>query len=78
MRSVLICRCRFLQKVRTFDNFTEDNDPHGEHDFGALEILGIGKIYWKIDYYANADMEAGTRDTENAYRVLTIMEADEY
>jgi len=25
------------EKVELFDNFTEDNDPHGEHDFGAFE-----------------------------------------
>jgi hypothetical protein len=23
------------EKVETFDSFTQDNDPHGEHDFGA-------------------------------------------
>ena len=67
-----------LAKVSAFDKFTEDNDPHGEHDFGALEILGVGKVFWKIDYYADASMEAGTTDTENAYRVLTIMLADDY
>ena len=67
-----------LAKVKAFDKFTEDNDPHGEHDFGALEILGVGKVLWKIDYYADKHMEAGTTDTENAYRLLTIMLADDY
>ena len=27
-----------LQKVRSFDQFTEDNDPYGEHDFGAFDF----------------------------------------
>ena len=27
-----------LQKAATFDAFTEDNDPHGEHDFGSFEL----------------------------------------
>ena len=26
-----------LQKAATFDQFNEDNDPHGEHDFGSFE-----------------------------------------
>ena len=67
-----------LAKVKAFDNFSEDNDPHGEHDFGALEILGVGKVFWKIDYYDDAQMEFGAEDKETAYRVLTIMLADDY
>ena len=49
-----------LEKVRVFDAFTEDNDPHGEHDFGALEFLGR-KYFWKIDYYDPA-MQFGSED----------------
>jgi len=40
-----------MEKVRRFDTFTPDNDPYGEHDFGALEHQGQ-RIFWKIDYYA--------------------------
>jgi hypothetical protein len=29
-----------LDRVRAFDQFTEDNDPHQEHDFGSIEIGG--------------------------------------
>ena len=36
--------------VQTFDCFTTDNDPHGEHDFGLIEITGE-RIMFKIDYY---------------------------
>jgi hypothetical protein len=28
------------EKVELFDSFTEENDPHGEHDFGAFEHEG--------------------------------------
>jgi hypothetical protein len=28
------------EKVELFGSFTEDNDPHGEHDFGAFEHEG--------------------------------------
>jgi hypothetical protein len=40
-----------IAKVMNFDAFTEDNDPHGEHDFGAFEHEGQ-RVFWKIDYYA--------------------------
>ena len=36
-----------LDKVRLFKDFTEDNDPYGEHDFGSVEEDGI-KAFWKI------------------------------
>ncbi|WP_314962540.1 DUF3768 domain-containing protein [Bradyrhizobium cosmicum] len=26
-----------LEAVRRRDSFTRDNDPHGEHDFGAID-----------------------------------------
>ena len=68
-----------ISKVRTFDDFTEDNDPYGEQDFGAFEHAGQ-KIFWKIDYY-NRDMSAGSEDPadpKQTTRVLTIMLAEEY
>jgi len=67
-------------KVQQFDTFTEDNDPYGEHDFGAFEAPGAGKIFWKIDYYA-PDMQHGSEDPtdpKQTVRVLTIMLASEY
>ena len=39
-----------ISKVATFGDFTADNDPHGEHDFGAIEVAGL-KVFWKIDAY---------------------------
>jgi hypothetical protein len=39
-----------LQKVRAFKVFTPDNDPYGEHDFGAFDF-NTKRIYWKFDYY---------------------------
>ena len=29
-----------LDQVRMFDAFTPDNDPYGEHDFGAIRYQG--------------------------------------
>ena len=30
-------RAALIATVRAFEAFTEDNDPHGEHDFGVVE-----------------------------------------
>jgi hypothetical protein len=72
-------RRALLQKVRAFDTFTEDNDPHGEHDFGAVDEGGL-RCFWKIDYYDRAT-EFGSPDPADpavTTRVVTIMRADEY
>jgi len=69
-----------LQAVANFDQFTEENDPYGEHDFGSVEISG-SKIYWKFDYYAGRACIWGSEhpaDPTRSYRVLTIMLASEY
>jgi Protein of unknown function (DUF3768) len=55
--------------IETFDAFDEDNDPHGERDFGTIYQLGCGRwtterprlredererVFWKFDYYDHA------------------------
>jgi hypothetical protein len=68
-----------LAKVRAFDRFNEDNDPHGEHDFGSFDLCG-SSLFWKIDYY-DLDLENGSEDPADpaiTTRVLTIMLAEEY
>ena len=72
-------RRSIVAKVRAFDAFTEDNDPHEEHDFGVLEHGGV-RCFWKIDYY-DREMEMLSPDPADpsvTTRVLTIMLADEY
>jgi hypothetical protein len=72
-------RRSLLRKVRSFEGFGEDNDPHGEHDFGAVEEAGE-RYFWKLDYYDRA-MDAASADPADPVvtaRVLTIMRADEY
>lgn len=74
-------QARIVRAVQTFSDFTPDNDPHGEHDFGAFSIEGAGKIFWKIDYYADREMQFGSEDPADpavSFRVLTIMLASEY
>jgi hypothetical protein len=70
---------RVIEAVTSFDNFTEGDDPYGEHDFGAIDIDGT-RFFWKIDYY-DREFEMGSddpSDPEKTGRVLTIMLADEY
>ena len=72
-----------IKKLQNFNTFTEDNDPHGEHDFGSFEVDG-NRIFWKIDYYDRASFgtdDVGSEDPtdiEQTLRVLTVMLADEY
>jgi hypothetical protein len=55
--------------IETFDAFDDDNDPHGERDFGTIYQLGDGRwtterprlrederlqVFWKLDYYDRA------------------------
>ena len=49
-----------IRKVATFDAFDRDNDPHGEHDFGAFDLAGH-KVFWKIDAY-DRNLEFGSDD----------------
>ena len=65
--------------VQSFDAFTADNDPFGEHDFAVLSVSSR-RIIWKIDYY-NPTLTGGSPDPNDprvCVRVLTIMLADEY
>jgi Protein of unknown function (DUF3768) len=68
-----------LRKVRDFNNFPEDDDPYGEHDFGAFDHAGE-RLFWKFDYYAPG-MERGSEDPADlskTVRVLTILFASEW
>ena len=63
--------------VESFNKFTGDNDPHGEHDFGSLIFEGQ-KIFWKIDYY-DKDLRYWCDPlSPDCRRVITIMLAEEY
>jgi major membrane immunogen (membrane-anchored lipoprotein) len=68
-----------MKKVRCFDDFNEDNDPYGEHDFGAVTVKDE-KYFWKIDYYdKEADFHSSDASREDlTRRVLTVTRADEY
>lgn len=74
-----------LMAVMRFDNFTEDNDPHNEHDMAILEVESADKskthrVMFKIDYY-DQDMKFLSPDPSSddvTVRVLTALLASEY
>lgn len=82
-RGVVECGEAFLVRailaVRLYAEFSADNDPYGEHDFGSFEI-DSQKLFWKIDYY-DTELKFGSPDPADpavTRRVLTILLASEY
>lgn len=68
-----------VERVRAFEDFSADNDPYCERDFGAFDFLGH-RINWKIDYY-DLDMRYRSANPANpavTTRLLTVMLAAEY
>ena len=67
------------EALACFDSFDSANDPHGEHDFGALEVAGE-RLFFKIDYYDQSlsAHSPNPADETLTKRVLTIMLAEEY
>ena len=70
---------QILHEVEMFKDFTEDNDPHGEHDAGFLYLNEAGlwvtrwtderrrasvSVMWKIDYYDRA-LQYGSEEPWN-------------
>ncbi len=72
-------RRSLLRMVRDFEAFDEDNDPHGEHDLGAVE-LGDIRCFWKIDDYDREmkSLSPDPADPSVTTRVLTVMLTEEY
>jgi len=65
--------------IETYDSFTDDNDPHGERDFGTIYQLADGRwtterpmlredererVFWKLDYY-DRNMRFASEDAAN-------------
>jgi hypothetical protein len=70
---------KVLAAVAEFDDFTEDNDPWGEHDCAVLTVEGR-RLIFKIDYY-DRDLAYHTPDASDpavTSRVMTVVLAEEY
>ena len=68
-----------LTAVARFNDFSEDNDPWGEHDCAVLTVNGC-RIIFKTDYY-DRDLQFHSPDASDpavTERVLTVMLSEEY
>ena len=68
-----------LCAVAADETFTEDNDPYGDHTFGAVAVEGV-RVWWKVDLY-DRDLRFGSErpdDPEVTVRVLTILLPEDY
>jgi hypothetical protein len=70
---------RLDDALAAFDEFDEDSDPHGEHDFGVVEVGGR-EIMFKIDYYDKTlnYLSPDPANPEVTSRVMIIMLVEEY
>lgn len=68
-----------MRAIADFKDFTTDNDPYGEHDFGQLSWEGES-IFWKIDYYDKGMIfgSSNPTDPDITARVMTVVMAWEY
>ena len=72
-------KANIVSLVQNFDNFTPDNNPYSENDFGTFDYKGE-KILWKIDYY-DLNNKYHSEDPSNpdiTNRILTIMKVFEW
>ena len=67
------------EAVRAFADFTPENDPHEEHDFGALAVEDV-RLFFKIDCYDTDERQGSSdpADPDLTSRVLTILFPDEW
>jgi hypothetical protein len=72
-------QAEILAAVMEFDAWSEDVDPHQEHDFVAVEVQGH-KVFAKVDYYdlAMRFLSPDPSDPSVTTRVLTILLRSEY
>jgi hypothetical protein len=70
---------RIVKTIAVFDDFSHENDPHEEHDFGSFTAEGE-TLFFKIDYYDKLLQmhSADPSDPNLTERVITLMLASEY
>ena len=73
--------------IETFDAFDEDNDPHGERDFGTIYQIADGhwtterprpcddereRVFWKLDYY-DRDLKYASDDPADPAKTRRVL-----
>lgn len=66
-----------LYAVRSFDRFTQKDDPYGWHDLGRF-IWHDQSVLWKIDYFDPELKRFMDPLSPTCKRVMTVMLAEEY
>lgn len=69
-----------LAAIVAFDAFTEDIDPHKEHDMVRVTIDAV-VVWGKIDYFDKRDPDLGSEDPadeQQTERVMTILLPEEW
>ena len=73
-------KANIISMVQNFNDFNDDNDVYGEHDFFSIDYKG-NKIFAKIDYYDRFNTHFASEnpaDISKTLRILTILLAEEY
>lgn len=70
---------RVYRAAAAFEDWSEGDDPYGEHDFGKFDVDGEAFIF-KIDYYSldEAHGSEHPEDQNTTIRVMTLMSAEDY
>lgn len=65
--------------LHQFNDFNEDNDPHGEHDCAKFKV-GDEEFMFKVDYYAldEETLSENPEDPNVTIRVLSVFYAHDY
>lgn len=66
-----------MRKIRSYNDFNENNDPYHEHDLGRLDWHG-DTVLWKIDYYNDKLTCFEDPLSPTCKRVMTVMLVKEY
>ena len=72
-------KANIVSMVQNFNDFNDDNDVYGEHDFFSFDYKG-DKIIAKIDYYDlnHKYMSEDPSNPDITNRILTIMKVFEW
>lgn len=74
-----LTQLKAIDRTMSYNDFTPENDPWDEHDFGIVYADGY-KFFWKIDYYDNKleYMSVNPANTKRTVRCLTLMLQEEW